>query len=65
MLNDGTERVAAETPDLKAELIARLSEAAPEIFADGKLDLERLRELAGDAAETGPERYGLTWPGKR
>ena len=65
MAKDGLERVAAETPDGKAELIARLRDAVPEAFADGKLDLERLAALAGDAVETAPERYGLTWPGKR
>lgn len=53
------------SPDMKAELLARLKNAVPEAFSDGRLDLERLAELAGDAAATGPERYGLTWPGKR
>lgn len=32
---------------------------------DGQPDFGRLAELAGDAVATGPERYGLTWPGKR
>jgi len=51
---------------MKAELLARLKSVVPEAFPDGQLDLERLAELAGDAvAPSGPERYGLTWPGKR
>ena len=53
------------SPDTKAELLARLKSVVPEAFPDGQLDLERLAELAGDALATGPERYGLTWPGKR
>lgn len=65
MMNRSVQRVAAETPDLRGELLARLADAAPEAFTDGKLDLERLAALVGDAAETAPERYGLTWPGKR
>jgi adenine-specific DNA-methyltransferase len=57
--------VEGETPDFREELLSRLRDAAPEAFTDGKLDLERLAELAGEGLETSPERYGLTWPGKR
>jgi adenine-specific DNA-methyltransferase len=53
------------TPDLKQELLSRLKSVVPEAFSDGHLDLDRLAELAGDAVATGPERYGLAWPGKR
>ena len=59
------EHVADATPDMKAELLARLKSVVPEAFSDGRLDLDRLAELAGDAVATGPERYGLSWPGKR
>ncbi|MDR6430536.1 site-specific DNA-methyltransferase [Brucella pseudogrignonensis] len=58
-------KVDNTSPDMKTELLARLKEAVPEVFTDGKLDLDRLQELAGDAVAIGPERYGLTWPGKR
>jgi adenine-specific DNA-methyltransferase len=63
-LND-YERVAEGSPNQRTEMLSRLMEAAPEMFTDGKLDLERLKALAGDAVETSPERYGLNWPGKR
>lgn len=53
------------SPDMKVELLARLKSLVPEAFSGGQLDLERLAELAGDAVATGPERYELTWPGKR
>lgn len=59
------DRIDDTTPDMKAELLARLKSVVPEAFSDGQLDLDRLAELAGDAVATGPERYGLTWPGKR
>jgi adenine-specific DNA-methyltransferase len=58
-------RIDETSPDMKAELLARLKSVVPEAFPDGQLDLDRLAELAGDAVATGPERYGLTWPGKR
>jgi adenine-specific DNA-methyltransferase len=59
------ERVADASPDFKAELLARLREAAPEAFAEGKLDIERLKALVGDAVESRPERYEFNWAGKR
>jgi adenine-specific DNA-methyltransferase len=59
------ERVADASPDFKAELLARLRDAAPEAFAEGKLDLDKLKSLVGDAAETSPERYSFSWAGKR
>ena len=59
------ERIDEAPPNAKAELLARLKSLVPETFQDGQLDLDRLAELAGDAVATGPERYGLTWPGKR
>lgn len=59
------ERIDETSPDMKAELLARLKSVVPEAFSDDKLDLEALAELAGDTVASGPERYGLTWPGKR
>lgn len=59
------EHVEGASPDMKLELLNRLRDVVPEVFTDGKLDLDRLNALAGDAVENAPERYGLTWPGKR
>lgn len=59
------DRVADATPDLREAMLDRLREAVPEAFVDGKLDLANLANLAGEAADTAAERYGLTWPGKR
>lgn len=36
----------------------------PEAFSEGLVDFEKLRLLLGDAVDTGPERYGLSWAGK-
>jgi len=46
-------------------MLRRLRELIPEIFSDGQFDLQRLAELVGDEVASGPERYGLNWPGKR
>lgn len=53
------------TPDFKTELAAQLSELIPEAIADGKVDVEKLKELLGDDAGDDRERFGLFWAGKR
>lgn len=53
------------TPNFQTELAAQLAELIPEVIADGKVDVEKLKELLdGDAADTS-ERFGLFWPGKK
>ncbi|MGV2822396.1 site-specific DNA-methyltransferase [Brevibacterium casei] len=53
------------TPNFQTELAAQLAELMPEAVVDGKVDVEKLKELLdGDAADTS-ERFGLFWPGKK
>lgn len=59
------DHIAPASPDQREELLARLKDAAPEVFTDGAISLDRLAELVGLPVDSGPERYGLTWPGKR
>src|SRR5579859_4009320 len=44
--------------------LALLREVFPEVFREGGLDFDALRRSLGDWVEPGPERFGLTWPGK-
>lgn len=53
------------TPDFKTELAAQLSELIPEAIADGKVDVEKLKELLDDDVADSSERFGLSWPGKK
>jgi adenine-specific DNA-methyltransferase len=53
------------TPNFKTELAAQLSELIPEAIADGKVDVEKLKELLGDDAGDDRERFGLFWAGKK
>jgi adenine-specific DNA-methyltransferase len=53
------------TPDFKTDLAAQLSELVPEAIADGKIDVEKLKELLGDDVGDELERFGLFWPGKK
>jgi adenine-specific DNA-methyltransferase len=53
------------TPDFKTVLAAQLSELVPEAIADGKVDVEKLKELLGEDVGDERERFGLFWPGKK
>ena len=45
-------------------MLARLMADMPELFSEGKLDLQKLKAALGEDAFAGQERYGLTWSGK-
>lgn len=53
------------TPSFKTELAQQLSALIPEAIADGKVDVEKLKELLGDDVGDDRERFGLFWPGKK
>lgn len=53
------------TPSFKTELALQLSELVPEAIADGRVDVEKLRELLGDDVGDAHERFGLFWAGKK
>jgi adenine-specific DNA-methyltransferase len=53
------------TPDFKTELAAQLSDLLPEVIADGKVDVEKLKELLGTDVRDDHERFGLFWAGKK
>jgi adenine-specific DNA-methyltransferase len=53
------------TPNFKTELAAQLAELLPEAIADGKIDVEKFKELLGSDAGDDRERFGLFWPGKK
>lgn len=55
----------SSTPNFKTELAAQLAELIPEAITDGKIDVEKLKELLGDDADDERERFGLFWPGKK
>lgn len=57
--------IPSTTPDLQTELARKLQELVPEAIADGRVDVAKLKELLGNDAATGSERFGLFWPGKR
>lgn len=64
-MTDEIYETPSTTPNFQTELAARLADLVPEAIADGKVDIEKLKELLdGDAADSS-ERFGLFWPGKK
>ena len=59
------EKVAQVSPSLKNQRIEHLKKTFPECFTEGKIDYLKLREILGEGAEEGTERYHFTWSGKR
>lgn len=57
-------RLDLRSADVVEPRIEALAELLPEVVRDGKVDVDALRAALGDLADEGPERFGLTWPGK-
>ena len=59
-----TDELSLKPHDVLTERIETLRDEFPEVFTEGKIDFEKLREVLGDEVVTGRERYGLSWAGK-
>ncbi|WP_299038526.1 site-specific DNA-methyltransferase [uncultured Pseudokineococcus sp.] len=64
-MTDEISEVPSATPNFHNELAAQLADLIPEAIADGKVDVEKLKELLDGDAVDGSERFGLFWPGKK
>ncbi|WP_312713835.1 site-specific DNA-methyltransferase [Corynebacterium flavescens] len=64
-MNEDINQISPASPDFQTELAEKLAELAPEAIADGKIDVEKLKELLDGDAEDSTERFGLFWPGKK
>ena len=53
-----------ESTDLLADNIERLREIFPEVFTDGHVDFEALKQTLGEYVDDQDERYSFTWHGK-
>jgi adenine-specific DNA-methyltransferase len=57
-------KLEGKTPDIGEENIKKLKAIFPEVFTEGKVDFEKLKQLLGDHVEDSNERYNFTWNGK-
>jgi adenine-specific DNA-methyltransferase len=56
--------VDKESLNLVEQRKNELKQILPEIFVDGKIDVNKLRDSLGDYVETGSERYSFNWAGR-
>jgi adenine-specific DNA-methyltransferase len=64
-MNDGIRETPHTTPNLRTGLARQLQELVPEAITDGKVDVDKLKELLASDAADDSERFGLFWPGKK
>jgi len=57
-------RMPLTSANVTEERKEQLRALFPEVFAEGKIDFEKLKLVLGEEIDEGPERYGLTWAGK-
>ena len=62
---DQPDKIEQFTPSLTSERLEHLKQLFPDCFTEGKIDFPKLREILGEIAEEGPERYHFTWSGRR
>ena len=55
----------SRSPDLIAENLEQMKALFPEVFTEGRVDFEVLKQLLGGKVDEREEKYGLNWHGKR
>ncbi|PZR07787.1 MAG: site-specific DNA-methyltransferase [Azospirillum brasilense] len=55
----------AQSANIVSPNVLKIKEIYPEVFTEGKIDFEVLRDLINDAIDDSDEKYGLSWNGKR
>ena len=58
------EKMNGTSMNLVQENIKKLKEIFPEVFVEGNIDFDVLKEIFGEKIESSKERYSLNWNGK-
>ena len=56
--------IPGTSPVFKNEIAIALADLLPEVISDGKIDVEKLRQILGEDLTDERERFGLSWPGR-
>lgn len=56
--------VDSKSMDIVADNVSKLKELFPEVFTEGKVDFDSLKEVLGSYIDGREERYSFTWNGK-
>ena len=57
-------KLNGKSMDLVQENIKKLKEIFPEVFVEGEVNFDVLRQIFGGGLDTSKERYSLNWNGK-
>jgi len=57
--------VSKTAPNLFTERIEEFKVLFPEVFTEGKIDFDKLKQALEEETDGKPERYSFTWAGKR
>ena len=57
-------KLDGKTPDLATENIEQLRQIFPDVFEEGKIDFDKLKQVLGEYVDDEKERYNFTWNGK-
>ena len=58
------EKMDGMTMNIEQANVEKLKEVFPEVFADGKVDFDKLQRLLGNYIANDKERYSFSWKGK-
>ncbi|MCW5940669.1 MAG: site-specific DNA-methyltransferase [Fimbriimonadaceae bacterium] len=58
------DKIPLTSADVHADRISALRSLFPEVFSEGRIDIEALREALGEEVTESDERFGLSWVGK-
>ena len=56
--------INAFSNDILFENMRNMKSLFPDVFTEGKIDFDKLRQVLGDYIDDSPERYNFTWNGK-
>ncbi len=54
-----------ESLDIQEQKLKELQQIFPEIFEDGKINIEKLQTILGDKVDDSSEHYSFSWAGKK
>ncbi len=58
------QKAERESLNIKDKLLEMLKASTPEVFAEGKVDWDKLRRALGEHLETSADKFNFTWAGK-
>ena len=58
------EKINLKSENILEENISKLKEIFPQIFSEGKIDFDKLKETLGDFTNSSSEKYSFSWAGR-